>query len=99
VNRDAKCHQPERDEGAPFEENHAWVAEPDCRVAQHVDVPGDRVRIAEDAEERRQWRERIEHRAREQKHEVEDRGDGVEGIVAAHLEREDRVEEKPARGA
>ena len=48
------------------------------------------------AKRRRQRLDRIEHRAGEQEHEVEDRRDRVERVVAADRQREDRVEEEPA---
>ena len=88
VERDRETDDGESDEGCAFQQDGAGVSEADRGVAEDINLPGDRIGVTDDSEYPWERLERIEHRAHEQEHEVEDRGHGIEGVVSTDAERE-----------
>src|SRR5713101_1686533 len=82
-----------------FKQDRTKISDADGGEPQPIDLPGNGVQERGPAEPYGKRFERIKHRAGKHKDEVEDAGHAIEDIVALRLESENRVKEKPARGA
>src|SRR6266508_5212836 len=96
VERSRERDKGEGHEPGRFERDRLRIAKSNCGEAHDIHVPRDRVHERGSPKRDRQWIDRIKHRAGEEEHKVEDRGDRVDGVIATNRQRKNRVEEEPA---
>src|SRR5215510_9561595 len=93
---EGKTHQAERNEGRPFQQHNRRCAGTEQAKTQHVDLPGHRIDSRHRLKPSGQFRQGIEHTAKEHQKDVGCARKRVEGIHPVQADSKNTQQEKPS---